>query len=83
MVALVPLIGTKNPILGVLAHGLKGALPSIISKPDLPQPGGKKKLLNDSEQITLGKASSKKALISENFSRGNSSNSQNTEFDQR
>ena len=44
----------------------------------------KKKILNDSKQITLiwkgrGKASSRKALFSENFSRSNSSNSQSTE----
>ena len=41
-------------------------------------------MLNDSEQITVGKASSGKALISENFfKRRNPGNSQNTEFDQR
>ena len=39
--------------------------------------------LNDSEQITVGKASSRKALISENFSRPNPSNSQSKKFDQQ
>ena len=47
-----------------------------------PEQSNSKILLNDSKQIT-GSLLSRKVMISEDFSRGNSSNSLNTEFDQR
>ena len=57
----------------------KRALPTTVT----PERSHAKILHNDSKQITVGKPSSRKALISLNFSRRNPSNSQNTEFYQR